>query len=72
MSVPTGKGTTMPEEMTPHWRKRASVSRTVKGVYTTDCTVECTDTEVSSEEVVAEIRALVTLLENEWPVVIGE
>jgi len=34
--------------------------------------VECTDTEVSSEEVVAEIRALVTLLENEWPVVIGE
>tara|TARA_R100000306_G_C4295850_1_gene102543 strand:+ start:286 stop:474 length:189 start_codon:yes stop_codon:yes gene_type:complete len=62
----------MPEEMTPHWRKRVSVARSVKGVYTTDATVECTDTAVSNDEVVAEIKTLVALLENEWPLVIKE
>ena len=62
----------MPEEMTPHWRKRVSVARSVKGIYTTDATVECTDTAVSNEEVVAEIKALVALLEEEWPLVIKE
>lgn len=62
----------MTDELAPRWRKRVNISRSVKGVYTTDATVECTDTEVSNEEVVAEIRALVTLLEVEWPQGIGE
>ena len=62
----------MAEESGPSWRIRASISRSVKGVYAVDATVECTDTSVFNDEVVQELRELVTLLENEWPAEISE
>jgi len=62
----------MTEDLTPRWRKRVNISRSVKGVITFDATCERTDTDVPNEEVVAEIKALVTLLETEWPTILGE
>ena len=62
----------MAEESGPSWRKRASISRSVKGVITFDATCERIDIHVENSEMVAETKALVALLTAEWPPVIGE
>lgn len=62
----------MTEDLTPRWRKRVNISRSVKGVISFEATCERIDIHVPNEEVVAEIKALVTLLETEWPTILGE
>ena len=62
----------MTEDLTPRWRKRVNISRSVKGVISFEATCERIDIHVPNEEIVAETKALVALLTAEWPQVIGE
>ena len=62
----------MTDELAPRWRKRVNISRSVKNVITFDATCERIDIHVPNEEIVAETKALVALLEVEWPPVTSE
>jgi len=62
----------MTEELSPRWRTRVNVARSVKGVITFDITCERIDSHVENAEVVAKTKDLFEQCTAEWPQVIGE